>query len=332
MKNNVRGSIIILEMTAIIIVAALLMRLKAGRDVFPPEISFPEGTASYTQGDDPQNLLSGVTALDDKDGDVTGSIIITSISVTGDGSAIAVYNAKDSSNNVAMSVRSVHFIPNEAAGVLGIPVNTEPAEVEILPDEDDDDQSIPTETDIGEHDTSLTSQTDTESGDTVEVDAAADGADSSDGDASADGIDAADGDTADDNTDAVITRESADSILASYENMDPDSYTGEDMEKIGAALRSETDAERASLPDGSPTIGLMAHAICQDIGSSLNPLDLIASIDDAEDSIDYIFGQIHVEGNAGFTTDYPGKYIFRYYVIDSDGNRSNTARLYIVVR
>ena len=114
--------------------------------------------------------------------------------------------------------------------------------------------------------------------------------------------------------------------------MDPDSYTGEDMERIGAALRNETETARGSLPEGSPTIGLMVHAICQDIGSSLNPLDLISSIDDAEDSIDYIFGQIHVEGNAGFTTDYPGKYVFRYYVIDSDGNMSNVARLYVVVR
>ena len=323
MKNNVRGSIIILEMTAIIIVAALIMRLKAGRDVLPPVINFPEGTVSYTQGDDPQNLLSGVTALDDKDGDVTDSIIVSSISVTGDGSAIAVYNAKDSSNNVAMSVRSVQFIPDEAAGILGIPVNSEPADVEVLPDEDDD-QSIPEETDTGDYDASLPSKTDTGSGSTVEADTASL--------AVTDGKDAADGDAADGGADAAMAQESADSVLSSYEDTDPDSYTGEDMEKIGAALRSETDAERESLPDGSPTIGLMAHAICQDIGSSLNPLDLIASIDDAEDSIDYIFGQIHVEGNAGFTTDYPGKYIFRYYVIDSDGNRSNTARLYIVVR
>jgi len=137
-------------------------------------------------------------------------------------------------------------------------------------------------------------------------------------------------------TEAAVTQEpqqeSADSVLASYESMDPDSYTGEDMERIGAALRSETEAARDSLPEGSPTIGLMVHAICQDIGSRLNPLDLISSIDDAEDSIEYIFGQIHVEGNAGFTTDHPGKYVLRYYVIDSDGNMSNVARLYILVR
>ena len=330
MKHNVRGSVIIIETIAIVIIAALIFRIKAGTDELPPVISFPEGAVSYTQGEDLQILLSGVTAIDERDGDVTDSIIISSLSVTGDGKAIAVYNAKDSSNNVAMAERSVQFTPDDSVGLLGIPVNTEPVDVEVLSDEDIDVQSIPEETGIGDSDASQTSETDT--GNAV------------DGDVNDSGIstaeeNAADGDVeenvdldADAEKKQEIQPESADSILASYESADPDSYTGEDMERIGAALRSETEAARESLPEGSPTIGLLAHAICQDVGSTLNPLDLISSIDDAEDSIDYIFGQIHVEGNSGFTTDYPGKYVFRYYVIDSDGNMSNVARLFIVVR
>ena len=331
MKNNVRGSIIILEAIAIVIVAALLMRLRAGRDELPPVISFPEGAVSYTQGDDPQSLLNGVTAIDERDGDVTESIMISSISVTGDGTAIAVYHAKDGSNNVAMSVRSVQFTPDGTAGLRGIPVNTEPADIEVLPDEDIDNQSIADGTDIGVPDSSQISAADTQNGNTADGDTADSGADAIGGDTIDNGMDTAEGDAAGD-SDADAARESADSILASYEAMEPDYFTGEDMEKIGAALRSETETARDSLPDGSPTIGLMAHAIFQDMGSTLNPLDLISSIDDAEDSIEYIFGQIHVEGNAGFTTDFPGKYVFRYYVIDSDGNQSNIARLYIVVR
>ena len=312
MKNNVRGSIIILEAIAIVIVAALIMRIRAGRDVVPPVISLPEGIVSYRQGEDPEVLLTGVTAMDERDGDVTDSIIISSLSVKGNDEAIAVYHAKDSSNNVAMAVRSVRFSPDNTAGILGIPVNTEPVDIEVLPDEEDGDQSVPEETEIGDPGASQIPETDTENGNTP------------------------DGDTFDSNADADVMQEtqpeSADAVLASYANMDPDSYTGEDMEKIGAALRSETEAARENLPEGSPTIGLMAHAICEDIGSNLNPLDLISSIDDAEDSVEYIFGQIHVEGNSGFTTDYPGKYVFRYYVIDSDGNMSNVARLFIVVR
>lgn len=307
MKNNVRGSIIILEALAIIITATLILRIKANKDIVPPVITFPEGTVSYTQGDDPQVLLSGVTALDERDGDVTDSIIISSISVTDGEEAIAVYHAKDTGNNVAMAVRSVRFTPNDAAGISGIPVNTEPADIEVMPDADVPDQSLPETPGDENYDASQAFHADV-------TDSPAEGTD----------------------TEAAVTQEpqqeSADSVLASYESMDPDSYTGEDMERIGAALRSETEAARDSLPEGSPTIGLMVHAICQDIGSRLNPLDLISSIDDAEDSIEYIFGQIHVEGNAGFTTDHPGKYVFRYYVIDSDGNMSNVARLYILVR
>ena len=334
MKNNVRGSIIILEAIAIVITAALIMRIKAGRDEFPPVISFPEDTVSYIQGEGPETLLSGVTAVDERDGDVTGSIIISSISVTGDGSAIAVYNAKDSSNNVAMAVRSVQFTPNDAVGLLGVPVNTEQADITVLPDENIDDQSFPEGTGIGDSDTSQAPRTDTGSGNPVGGDIADGSTDAVNGDAADSSADAVNGDAADSNAAAAqdLQQGSADSVLASYENTDPDSYTGEDMERIGAALRNEAETARESLPEGSPTIGLMVHAICQDIGSSLNPLDLISSIDDAEDSIDYIFGQIHVEGNAGFTTDYPGKYVFRYYVIDSDGNMSNVARLYVVVR
>ncbi len=307
MKNNVRGSIIILEALAIIITATLILRIKANKDIVPPVITFPEGTVSYTQGDDPQVLLSGVTALDERDGDVTDSIIISSISVTDGEEAIAVYHAKDTGNNVAMAVRSVRFTPNDAAGISGIPVNTEPADIEVMPDADVPDQSLPETPGDENYEASQAFHADV-------TDSPAEGTD----------------------TEAAVTQEpqqeSADSVLASYESMDPDSYTSEDMERIGAALRSETEAARDSLPEGSPTIGLMVHAICQDIGSRLNPLDLISSIDDAEDSIEYIFGQIHVEGNAGFTTDHPGKYVFRYYVIDSDGNMSNVARLYILVR
>lgn len=307
MKNNVRGSIIILEALAIIITATLILRIKANKDIVPPVITFPEGTVSYTQGDDPQVLLSGVTALDERDGDVTDSIIISSISVTDGEEAIAVYHAKDTGNNVAMAVRSVRFTPNDAAGISGIPVNTEPADIEVMPDADVPDQSLPETPGDENYDASQAFHADV-------TDSPAEGTD----------------------TEAAVTQEpqqeSADSVLASYESMDPDSYTGEDMERIGAALRSETEAARDSLPEGSPTIGLMVHAICQDIGSRLNPLDLISSIDDTEDSIEYIFGQIHVEGNAGFTTDHPGKYVLRYYVIDSDGNMSNVARLYILVR
>ena len=302
-----RGSIIILEALAIIITATLILRIKANKDIVPPVITFPEGTVSYTQGDDPQVLLSGVTALDERDGDVTDSIIISSISVTDGEEAIAVYHAKDTGNNVAMAVRSVRFTPNDAAGISGIPVNTEPADIEVMPDADVPDQSLPETPGDENYEASQAFHADV-------TDSPAEGTD----------------------TEAAVTQEpqqeSADSVLASYESMDPDSYTGEDMERIGAALRSETEAARDSLPEGSPTIGLMVHAICQDIGSRLNPLDLISSIDDAEDSIEYIFGQIHVEGNAGFTTDHPGKYVFRYYVIDSDGNMSNVARLYILVR
>ncbi|MBR2654199.1 MAG: hypothetical protein IKD59_06535, partial [Lachnospiraceae bacterium] len=231
MKNNVRGSIIILEALAIIITATLILRIKANKDIVPPVITFPEGTVSYTQGDDPQVLLSGVTALDERDGDVTDSIIISSISVADGEEAIAVYHAKDTGNNVAMAVRSVRFTPNDAAGISGIPVNTEPADIEVMPDADVPDQSLPETPGDENDDVSQVSAADVSNENTVDgentdgstnsVDSAPDMTDSSE-----DGAD----------TGAAATQEtqpeSADSVLASYESMDPDSYTSEDMERI----------------------------------------------------------------------------------------------------
>ena len=75
MKHNVRGSVIIIETIAIVIIAALIFRIKAGTDELPPVISFPEGVVSYTQGEELQILLSGVTAIDERDGDVTDSLV-----------------------------------------------------------------------------------------------------------------------------------------------------------------------------------------------------------------------------------------------------------------
>ena len=223
MKNNVRGSIIVLEALAILITAALILRIKANKDIVPPVITFPEGTVSYTQGDDPQVLLSGVTALDERDGDVTDSIIISSISVTDGTEAIAVYHAKDTSNNVTMAVRSVQFTPNDAAGISGIPVNTEPADIEVMPDADVPDQSFPETAGDENDDASQILAVDVSNenaidgentdGSTDSVDPASDVTDSS-----ADGADPG----------AAVTQEtqpeSAESVLASYESMDPDSY------------------------------------------------------------------------------------------------------------
>lgn len=76
-----------------------------------PEITVPSGAdVTYEEGSDTAALLDGVTAVDDKDGDVTSSLVIENIFPNDDRtSASVVYAAKDSHNNVSKVTRRVNY-------------------------------------------------------------------------------------------------------------------------------------------------------------------------------------------------------------------------------
>ena len=77
-----------------------------------PEIQFPDAQITYTEGSDTQALLEGVTAQDDKNGDVSDYVCIDNIIPNPeDGTATVVYAAYDFSNNVAKVKRTVAYIP-----------------------------------------------------------------------------------------------------------------------------------------------------------------------------------------------------------------------------
>ena len=76
-----------------------------------PEIEIPSGAdVTYEEGSDTAPLLEGVTATDEKDGDVTDSLVIENIFPNDDHtSASVVYAAKDSHNNVSKATRRVNY-------------------------------------------------------------------------------------------------------------------------------------------------------------------------------------------------------------------------------
>ena len=58
----------------------------------------------------PEALLEGVTATDDRDGDVTSSIVVESVgSIMDDATVTVTYAAFDSSGNVAKAQRTVRY-------------------------------------------------------------------------------------------------------------------------------------------------------------------------------------------------------------------------------
>lgn len=75
-----------------------------------PVISFDETSLTISVEDDEEVLLEGVEAYDEEDGDLTGSVVIESISdFADDGSRIVTYAVFDSANNVTKASRSFYY-------------------------------------------------------------------------------------------------------------------------------------------------------------------------------------------------------------------------------
>lgn len=90
---------------AVLIAASAFLYIKLDRTA--PTISFADDDNKlvYTESMKEDELLEGVSAADDVDGDVTDSVLIEKISETADGNVIVTYVALDSSNNVAKRSR-----------------------------------------------------------------------------------------------------------------------------------------------------------------------------------------------------------------------------------
>lgn len=75
-----------------------------------PEIQFQDNEIMYTAGDSYDGLLSGVTAMDNKDGDVTESLVVESVYPNEDGTtATVVYVARDSKNNIGKATKKISY-------------------------------------------------------------------------------------------------------------------------------------------------------------------------------------------------------------------------------
>lgn len=90
-----------------IVLIALSAFLYLNLDRTAPVISFADEDSRlvYTAEMSEEELMENVSAFDNVDGDVTGSLLIEKISETADGNVIVTYVALDSSNNVAKKSR-----------------------------------------------------------------------------------------------------------------------------------------------------------------------------------------------------------------------------------
>lgn len=230
-----------------------------------PEIHVPTESAVYSEGQDTALLLEGVTAIDDKDGDVSVSLIVESVIPDATGTvANVVYVAKDTSNNVTKVTRKVSYTATGEAGQTDAPAADETQ--------------------------GQTGQTQPETAQSEPQ-----------------------------------TGTNADQQTANTDDTDDDSTNGSTGDGEAA-----NDAKIAALPAGSPRFYLTQYELTIDRGDDLNRLEYVENIEDAKDDRDRLYRQIQVDGEVDTNT--PGEYELTYYVVDSDGNRSNNAVLTVTVK
>ena len=99
-----RKIVIILCMLDVILMA-LSVVLYLDEDRTAPVIHVEEVEMEYREGMTDEELLAGVTAADETDGDVTGSLVVEKVSEVGNGTVIVTFGAKDKANNVAKASR-----------------------------------------------------------------------------------------------------------------------------------------------------------------------------------------------------------------------------------
>lgn len=104
--------------TGICIVDAVLLAASAvlymRQDRTAPVISFIDNEVEYEEDMDLFLLLEGVSAQDEKDGDVSDTLLIEKVSNTSRGDVIVTYAAMDSANNVAKASRVLKMAGEKA--------------------------------------------------------------------------------------------------------------------------------------------------------------------------------------------------------------------------
>lgn len=150
--------------TAVLILVCLLLGaativIRLTDDSTPPEIHFQENALTYTEGESYDILLEGVTATDNRDGDVTDTLVVERVYPDEtSGQATVVYAARDDNNNIAKASRIIGYSADGSAAVQNGEAAAEdtaaadPAEEQTAPEEETVPTSTPAPTPEAEED------------------------------------------------------------------------------------------------------------------------------------------------------------------------------------
>lgn len=228
----------------------------------PEIICSDQAVTAYDPDMTDAQLLEGVKATDDKDGDVSDSLTVESVYEVDDSNVVVTYVAKDSANNITKMKRNLSTDPDKMKdSTKQDKPAEEAAEAEPTP--------VPVEN-VETGDTSLDTQSEDEA------------------------------------------------LTPTPEASDPASQAAAEQEKLADAM-----------PAQSPRIYLSEYYVTASIGSSVNLLSYVKDIQDDKDNISELWRRIQINGQVN--TAVAGTYTCTYYVVDSEGNMSNTAELTVVV-
>lgn len=253
-----KKGIIALMIAACLALGGVTFFLLATEDRKAPEIQIQDADITYVNGSDYSELLKGVTATDNREGDVTQNLVVEGVYPNDDGTtASVVYAVKDKKNNVRKASRIVKYQADPNS---------------LVSEEEEKDEQTDMHADV---------QDDT---------------------------------TEDTQSQAVGVEEKSesDSMVKSDEEDEPD------------ALSDSSDSPE------SPVIVLKQSTVTIKRGESVNRISYVESITDDKDDKDTLWKQIQIVGDT-FDSSTSGTYEQIYYVVDSDGNKSNEAKLTIVV-
>ena len=95
--------------------------IRKQKDTEAPGINLPAGTLSYNEGDPVEKLLSGVSAWDNKDGDLSADVFVYElVPIQATGMAKVVYAVSDSSQNVATADLMVKYERKKSVVRMGL--------------------------------------------------------------------------------------------------------------------------------------------------------------------------------------------------------------------
>lgn len=272
--------------------AALVVGIRTTSDHEGPEIIFDKDKDDvYEQDMDNEELLEGVTAKDDKDGDVSDTLTVESIYPKENGKEVVViFVAKDSNNNVTkaeftMSTDGKSKKSKKSSDKKDKSDDTPAADVQPNADQQEGGQQ-----------TDITNM----------------------------------GEGAAEPAGAGVTGDIPGIPNPTEAEENPlEAGQPQDLAAKEEGAKRAQEEKITKLNPQDPRMYLSTYYLEIPVGTSIDRLSYIANIEDDVDATNELWRKIQIDGDVDVNT--PGTYELTYFVVDSNGNSSNGAVLTVVV-